>query len=905
MRSISFDNPLWLLLLIPLALGVAIPWLISIRRENRSRSAVASLVIHVLIVLLAVLSVAGFSVTTLITETEIYVVADVSYSSARELERTDAYISELSATLPKGARLGVVCFGKDQVLHTKLGEAPTPVSGSEVDSSATDIASALDYTGELFSDGVLKRIVLITDGADTVSDSSSAMIGAVERLAASGVAIDAVFLDANVTEGITEVQLSGADFTPETYLNHDTSLDVLVQASTDMRAVISLYRGGEKLTDRAAQLNSGFNVINLGLPTDTEGSFDYEVTVSAEGDISEHNNAFSFTQTVSADVNVLLITSSADDVRAAHRIFGEGAKITAHFLTSSRSAIKALREEMADAAGVNVVDDPYDVPVSTSELCLFDEIMISGTDVRELGNVSAFLSSCETVVSQYGKTLVTFGDNQIQNKTDDTLESLENMLPVRFGNSAQDPKLFAIVIDTSRSMYTASRLSVAKQAAIHLLSLLSDDDEVIVVSFAGDIKIIQSVTKAVNRQDIAKKINEMKPTQGTSIAGGLRAALDMLLAHDNDSKEVMLISDGMNYTAEVVEIDGVKKSASQLAAYMWENDIAVSTMNPYNSDTNGINTLTSIATSGGGNYYYVQSEKALEDLIFSDIADELTESVVLGESVVRVELGNDEVMEGITYLPSVYGYVHSKAKVSATTPLTVSYTKASGAVVQVPLYSYWSYGNGSVASFTGALSGDWASAWAGESGTAFFEGVFRTSVPEERISCPYTVSTEFDGIYESIEIIPAVLDPFATVKITLTSPSGAVSEYTLTLDASRYLLRYEVPELGKYAVSVTYSSRNGEYTSGTYFHVPYSPEYDAFVSFDPSTLHAAIRHRGTVSEERLPDISNNEDMLASMKMTFTVPFMIAAVALFVVDIIIRKIKWRDIVSLIAPRAEKQ
>ena len=58
MRSISFDNPLWLLLLIPLALGVAIPWLISIRRENRSRSAVASLVIHVLIVLLAVLSVA-------------------------------------------------------------------------------------------------------------------------------------------------------------------------------------------------------------------------------------------------------------------------------------------------------------------------------------------------------------------------------------------------------------------------------------------------------------------------------------------------------------------------------------------------------------------------------------------------------------------------------------------------------------------------------------------------------------------------------------------------------------------------------------------------------------------------------------------------------------------------------
>jgi hypothetical protein len=364
----------------------------------------------------------------------------------------------------------------------------------------------------------------------------------------------------------------------------------------------------------------------------------------------------------------------------------------------------------------------------------------------------------------------------------------------------------------------------------------------------------------------------------------------------------MLISDGMNYTAEVVEIDGERKNASQLAAYMRANDIAVSTMNPYNSDSVGQRTLTDIASYGGGNYYYIKSENDLDDLIFSDVADDITESVIVGESVVKIEKPADGVLSGITYLPSVYGYVHSKAKVSATTALTVSYTKASGAVVQVPLYAYWSYGNGSVATFTGALSGEWASSWTGQVGTKFFTNVFSEGIPDEKIDCPYDISTEFDGIFENIEIIPAVLDPFASVEITITSPSGEVITDVLAFNTSGYFVKYEVSQKGRYALSVKYTSAAGEFISQTYFNVSYSPEYDAFATFDPSTLHAAIRHRGTVNEGVLPDISADEDSLATVRVTFTVPFMIAAVVLFVIDIIVRKIKWRDIRSIFASRA---
>ena len=43
MRSVNFDNPYLLLLAIPLLLLVVIPFIIAIRKENRQKSAVASL----------------------------------------------------------------------------------------------------------------------------------------------------------------------------------------------------------------------------------------------------------------------------------------------------------------------------------------------------------------------------------------------------------------------------------------------------------------------------------------------------------------------------------------------------------------------------------------------------------------------------------------------------------------------------------------------------------------------------------------------------------------------------------------------------------------------------------------------------------------------------------------------
>ena len=122
MININFDNPYLLLLIIPIFAAILVPYFIAIRKENKSRAAVAALVMHLVISLLVILAAAGMSNVTVITKTELYVVADVSYSADATLDTLDEYIADIEKNLPKNTEMGVVTFAKNYRLHTPLGE---------------------------------------------------------------------------------------------------------------------------------------------------------------------------------------------------------------------------------------------------------------------------------------------------------------------------------------------------------------------------------------------------------------------------------------------------------------------------------------------------------------------------------------------------------------------------------------------------------------------------------------------------------------------------------------------------------------------------------------------------------------------------------------------------------------
>jgi hypothetical protein len=380
------------------------------------------------------------------------------------------------------------------------------------------------------------------------------------------------------------------------------------------------------------------------------------------------------------------------------------------------------------------------------------------------------VDSVDKAVSLFGKSLITLGDTNIQNKVDDTLSCLEDMLPVRFGNNDADPKLYCLVLDSSRSMQMASRLIMTKKAAIRFLDLLAPEDYVMVISFSGEVYVEQTPTEAANKEQVAQVIMGIQPTQGTVIGAALKAAFNQMKVQPFSEKQVVLISDGMSYSAE-------PDDAADIAGQLYQAGIVTTVINT--SCQEGTANMEKIATYGRGKYYWLENERDLDELIFGDFADEITESVIEQQVPVTVTDPKDDALKGLSYLPDVYGYVYAKAKASAKTVLSVPYTKASGSVVDAPLYAYWKYGNGRVASYTSTVSGDWARDWQTGDGALFLAQMGKANTPSERVDYPYTLNVSYNGTLALVEMIPATLNPYATAHMRIVTPEvyDTLSEY--------------------------------------------------------------------------------------------------------------------------------
>ena len=866
MRNVSFDNPWLLLIAVPLLLAVALPYAWAIRKENRNRAIVTSLILHVLIVAIIAMALAGTTMTTYMTKTEVIFVADVSYSSEKNLDEVDRHIERISKDLPHNTKAGLVCFGKDYQLTTQIGGKLQSVKNATVDNSATDICSALQYASSLFSRDAVKHIVLLTDGRDTGPNADTELVRTVEALYVANVNIHAVYIDNNIKPGETEVQISSVAAPGATYLNHASQVTVLVQTATaGLPANISLYKNGEKYDERDLVLDNGYNVIRFNLDTTQVGMFDYEVRVEAEGDISPYNNSYGFSQEITGDVQVLLVSTNTADEDTARLLYGSDAIIDSY------------------------INDP-NVPCTVEALAKYDEIIISDVDVSTLNNASAFVDSVNKSVSLFGKSLMQFGDGKIQEKTHEVQSEYENMLPVKYGNASMEPKLYAIVIDTSRSMFMAEKFTYAKEVACQLVNILDEKDQVMIVAFSGEPRLVAEIQSAANKDDLIRTIMGLTVSQGTVMGAAMNEAYKLMSVMPHENKQIMLISDGLSYSLE-------PDSPVAVAQQMLEAGITVSTVNIGSVEGEGLDTMNNIAVSGGGSYHFVRGIGDIQKVIYEDILPDLGETVIYGNAEVNWVTKEDKVLSGITALPSITGFVQCRPKSDATVVLSVPYQKTNGAIVDVPLYAYWSYGNGRVACFSSDFMSIWTAGWANTDGQTFFSNVLTTNIPDQRTNYPFTLNVEYDGVKSLVEIVPATINAFATLDVKITMPDGSVVEQTLNFDRTRYYYEFETPNIGKYQIQITYIHGDETYESNTVFHLARSPEYDSFAMCSAANLTAAIRGRGVVYEDDSLKVENNEDEISTYVMDFTIGLLVAAVSLYLLDIMVRKLTWADIRGL--------
>ncbi len=874
MKNISFDNPYQLLLIIPIVLLFLVSFFIIRNKDNRSLGWTVSLILHIVIGALVTLAIAGLSQTRVLTKTTVYVLADVSYSSERSYAEIDGYVNEINESLPENSELGVVCFGKDCVISTSVGKTLKSVSTAKLDKSATDIVGALNFTAGLFKGDSIKRIVLITDGNDTMNNGVSSIAKTVETLSENGIKIDAIFLDNSLSENEKELQLLEAEVTSTAYLSRKNEARFLIQSSIDTDTSLVLYRRAlnssglpvgdyEKIEETVVTASAGLTTVKMSLPSDEVGSFEYKVALENGEDISEHNNERLFTQRIVGNANILLVTGSYSDQALVKEIYGQKATVDSYF----------------------VGHGGY-VPVNIEEIIKYDEIVLSNLDVRNIRNANAFIDTVSTVVSQYGKSLITLGNLELHTNADDpTFKKLEEILPVDFGSTGRDGRLYTIVLDASHSMFMAEKFTMAKDAAVKLLSVVEDNDYICLVTFSGKVNVKTPRCAGDCKEELISYINGLSSSHGTDLAQGLEEALSAVNALNLSHNQVMIISDGLSFDSE--------RSALEVSSDLYAKGATVSAVNTYipNDGANGRNILQSVVEAGeGGNYFEVSSPENVSDVIFGEVAEDFADVVIHKDSTVTIAKSKDEIANGISSLSKVSDFILSIAKYDATVPLTVTYLKSNGYQETVPLYAYRSHGNGRVASFTTSLSDSWTGLWNKEEREAVISNLFESCIPIEKTDLPFIVDvnrTEYDAY---IELLPADLAPDATATMRVTYPGGRAITRSLVFDGSKYFFTLDTELEGVYRFDITYTSGENSYLYNTDFEVAYLPEYNMFATCDKYNVYQFMRDNGSTSVGKIPNMETDMSKVSLYKQSYVIPLLIAASALFVLDILVRKLR---------------
>lgn len=923
MSNISFDNVYLLFLIIPLVVIIALPFAIAIRKDNVNGHNIASCVIHLVIALLVCFAIAGTTVTTVVTQTEVYVVADVSYSANRNLDTVDRYIQNVQSALPANSKMGVYVFGRECQLLSGLGEDVPSVKSADfdyVDDSATDISNALSVAASNFSAGSIKRIVLITDGKQT-SSAGGDLTGTINALYNNHIYVDAIYLNDNIDESTPELQISSVDYSGSAFVGRQSQATVSIRSSSLRNATIYMdvvnEESGEESTRRllSPELSMGLNVYTFDLDTSVAGTFRYTIRVESEynDDLNTYNDSYSFSQTVTPMMRVCFVFQQAG-------ITAEDGKLS---YNQERETILNLYGEIY---GVDVSDyrnlgdlgacyllSRQDVPTIVEDLCGYDQIVLVNVDLSTLNSRSAFVNALEILVSDYGKSLLTFGDLGIRgSENDSAISDLQNMLPVNYGNSRnQDKRHIVFVIDNSRSLLNAGHLSAAKTAVNTMISnLLSEEDDITIVAFWGEV---QSRTFYANSYadteardaDIQTYLDTLTGKHGTDIGAGLRLAQERIQTLANDNSQIFLLSDGLGYSN--ADVDPVDK-ASELYSLGYPTTCIYLGDRADNGGAAGITNMKNIAAAGRGyaeevtNYYECAGNDDINDVILSDLAPVYEETEIVGRTSVDINLPNDYAITGggdnaVTSVPDVTGYFFTTSKTGAANVLTVSYTNAANVTTEVPIYSWWNYGNGKVASVTSSILDGWMQDWTGEEGKAILKNIIFDNTPEQHTDYPYTVGYSYVDGTASLELLPSHISLTANASVEITAPGGDTVSGSMAFNSQTYTFDFVPEEAGVYTITFRYSANNYDNTATVYLSVPYLSEYDAFTYYSASTLNRLLSGRGTVSEDGTIEIVNPESEISTYSLSLTLPLFITAVALFVVDIIIRKLKWNDIKSL--------
>lgn len=675
------DALLLLLILLPAVAVIGWP-----RLRYRRRRDAAALVLRLVLVTLIVLGLAGVRVQRTADKLAVVFLIDVSDSVAPELQSAAVrYVREAAQAMKAEDQAAMVVFGADALVETPITDRLELVQiGSDPVRLNTDLAEAMRVGLALFPADTAKRMVILSDGRQTVGDAEQ-----VARLAAaSSVQIEYVALTPDTaTEQVAqpEVLIAGVDV-PAT-VNEGERFTVTASLTSNRPSSLVEVRvlsGGQVIERREVELPLGTTNEAFELIAPVAGFVDFTVVVEPRGaDTFYQNNQLSAFTEVAGSPRVLLVTSDSREVDALSQVLS--------------------------ASGLRVdVLGPRDLPIGLAPLSSYDCIVLANVSAADL--TADRIRYLQAYVRDLGGGLVAIGGPNSYGVGGYFATPLEETLPVdvRLKDQKRIPQLTLLfVIDRSGSMEVASggsvsNLELAKEAVVRSFDLLNDTDRTGVLSFdvsAYYVVPIQDVGDALNRQRMRDLVGSLRSGGGTSIRQGIQSADEVLRGDPSELKHVILLTDGG------ADQSGIIPAVTRMYQNYGITTSVVAVGQQY------VDWLSQVAAAGHGKFHLAYDVSTIP-AIFTAETLLATRSYISEERFVPALAARHPIVEGFASLPALDGYIASTAKENATVIVLGPQDD--------PILAAWQYGLGRAVAFTSDASSRWAGAWIDWEGYADF-----------------------------------------------------------------------------------------------------------------------------------------------------------------------------------------
>lgn len=849
---IAFTTPAALLLLFGLLILIFWGWP---KVKYRRLRDLTSLVIRCLIFTLVVFALAGMQTAHGADRLAVVFLLDHSDSIGQNgREQQLEYVRESLNAMSPDDQAAIVVFGADAVVERPMSAGrelaairSTPITGN------TDLEEAISLGLALFPEDAARRMVILSDGAQTIGDATASA----GRAAATGVEISYVPL---TREPAPEVRVLDVRAPESVSAGQFFDIGISVEASAPTDALITVLAGNVVVSREERSLAAGINNYALELQASNTGFRDFRVVVepaqSADG-YTQNNELAAFTR-IDGPPSVLLVSQDAAE--------------TEH-LNAALTELGFTVEQVS----------PNELPIGAAALESYDSVLLANVPATQLSQRR--MDALNTYVRDLGGGLIVVGGPDAYAPGGYFQTPLEEALPVNMQVQDQQriPQLtIAYVIDRSGSMTVVGpsgveNIELAKEAIIRSIDFLQPTDRAGVVSFDIDGVWIAEVQPVLDRLGLQTQVASLRAGGGTDILAGMRLAAEALANDPAPRKHIILLTDGGATANGLVE----------LAAELNED---------YNTTTSviaiggGPAFLEQMALRGGGNYHEVSLVESIPT-IFTQETVLATRSYIIENTFTPTVFAASPILQGITSAPNLLGYV-------ATSPKDTAQVVLRGpAPYYDPILAQWQYGLGRAVAFTSDAAGRWGQNWVGwEDFARFWSQVVEWTIIEGTIQniesgivmngevASLSVDARTDdgsflnGLQLTANIIPPEGESFA-VPVRQIAPGQYAADFIPTQE-------------GTYLVSLSGADQNGGTVQQTMGWVmSYSPEYRASNLADGIALLSQLAaETGGQSLANSPEAVFAHNLPARAGYTPAWPYLLLLAALLLpFDIAVRRL----------------